>query len=96
MNHTPAPDAVKALIDKIIAIIVAQPYYPDTNIGMRQQWVKDQIIEKIKALPAPDAVAAEPVAEGDVYDPDAEDAHGNVPFDRQINEEDVDTKVRDK
>jgi hypothetical protein len=27
----------------------AQPYYPDTHTGMRQQWVKDQIAAAIRA-----------------------------------------------
>lgn len=30
-----------------------QPYYPDTNVGMRQQWVKDQIAAKIRARTHP-------------------------------------------
>lgn len=32
-----------------LAIVRAQPFYPDTHTGMRQQWVKDQIAEKICA-----------------------------------------------
>jgi uncharacterized protein YfaP (DUF2135 family) len=35
-----------------------QPYYPDTHTGMRQQWVKDQIARKIRAL------AAKPAGDG--------------------------------
>lgn len=27
----------------------AQPYYPDTHTGMRQQWVKEQIAAAIRA-----------------------------------------------
>lgn len=33
----------------IVQIVRAQPYYPDTNIGMRQQWIKDQIESTIRA-----------------------------------------------
>ena len=37
-----------------LAIVRDQPFYPDTNVGMtvglRQQWVKDQIFEKIKKV----------------------------------------------
>jgi hypothetical protein len=31
----------------------AQPYYPDTHTGMRQQWVKDQIAAAIRARGEP-------------------------------------------
>jgi hypothetical protein len=35
--------------EAILAIVEAQPFYPDTHTGMRQQWVKDQIAAKIRA-----------------------------------------------
>jgi hypothetical protein len=46
--------ALAAAREAAIKIVQDQPYYPDTHTGMRQQWVKDQIIEKLRAsLPAP-------------------------------------------
>lgn len=34
--------------DRVLEIVRNQPYYPDTNVGMRQQWIKDEIIRKIE------------------------------------------------
>lgn len=34
-------------------IALAQPYFPDTVTGKRQEWVKQQIAEKILALASP-------------------------------------------
>jgi hypothetical protein len=39
-----------AALEQAAQVAEEQPYYPDTNIGMRQQWVKDQIATKIRAL----------------------------------------------
>lgn len=36
--------------ERCAKIVREQPYYPDTHTGMRQQWVKDQIVAKIEAL----------------------------------------------
>lgn len=43
-----AVDRVKQERREIIGIVEEQAYYPDTNKGTRQQWIKDQIIKKIK------------------------------------------------
>jgi len=42
--------AVETMLPAILQIIHDQPFYPDTHTGMRQQWVKDQIAEKVAAL----------------------------------------------
>lgn len=39
-----------ATLERAAKVAEEQTYYPDTNIGMRQQWVKDQIATKIRAL----------------------------------------------
>ena len=39
----------KEELQRVIAIVSGQKYYPDTNIGKRQQWVKDEIARKLKA-----------------------------------------------
>lgn len=36
---------------EVLRIVRDQPYFPDTHTGKRQQWVKDQITQKIEALP---------------------------------------------
>ena len=41
---------LEEVLPPILRIVRDQPYYPDTHTGMRQQWVKDQIAEKIMAL----------------------------------------------
>ena len=38
-------------LEEAAKVAESQPYYPDTNIGIRQQWVKDQIAARIRALP---------------------------------------------
>ena len=38
------------VLEEAVQVAEEQVYYPDTNIGMRQQWVKDQIAAKIRAL----------------------------------------------
>jgi hypothetical protein len=35
--------AWRKALEEAAQIARAQPYYPDTKVGMRQQWVKDQI-----------------------------------------------------
>jgi len=42
--------AQRAVLEEALRIVAAQPFYPDTHTGMRQQWVKTQIAEKIRAL----------------------------------------------
>jgi hypothetical protein len=42
-------EAVAGERDRVKALVVGQPYYPDTDVGMRQQWVKDEILRKIDA-----------------------------------------------
>lgn len=42
--------AIEATIPSILRIVVDQPFYPDTHTGMRQQWVKTEIVRKIAAL----------------------------------------------
>lgn len=37
-------------VEEAMDIVREQPYAMDTKIGMRQQWVKDQIEEKLRAL----------------------------------------------
>lgn len=34
--------------ERCVRIAEEQPYFPDTHTGVRQQWVKDQIAEKIR------------------------------------------------
>ena len=58
----PAAADAREMQERCAKIAKAQPYYPDTKIGMRQQWVKDQIEAKIRALPCP-AVAPAPSAD---------------------------------
>ena len=40
--------ATAAERQRAIAIVERQPYYPDTHTGMRQQWVKDQILAALR------------------------------------------------
>jgi hypothetical protein len=39
--------ALQAYQNETIRIIDEQPFYPDTNVGKRQQWVKDEIKRKV-------------------------------------------------
>lgn len=49
-------DALALALQGAVEIVKAQPYYPDTHTGMRQQWVKDEIARKLsEALTAPGA-----------------------------------------
>ena len=49
-------------LEEAARVAEEQTYYPDTNIGMRQQWVKDQIAAKVRSLivasPSPSADSA--------------------------------------
>jgi len=45
--------AVVEAIEACARIALAQPYYPDTNVGVRQEWVKRQIAASILALLEP-------------------------------------------
>lgn len=48
------PEQARELVDRVIEacaeLALAQPYYPDTKTGRRQQWVKEQIAAAIRAL----------------------------------------------
>jgi hypothetical protein len=46
-------EAVAAERDRVKAVVVGQPYYPDTNVGTRQQWIKDEILRKIDGEDVP-------------------------------------------
>jgi hypothetical protein len=35
---------------EVLRIVREQPFYPDTDVGKRQQWVKDEIARKVEAL----------------------------------------------
>lgn len=48
LAKTPAQPRVP--LADVLTIVREQPFYPDTNVGKRQQWVKDQIAEKVAAL----------------------------------------------
>lgn len=39
-------DALRAAVE----VVQRQPNYPDTNVDMRQEWVRTQIVEKLAAL----------------------------------------------
>jgi hypothetical protein len=39
--------SLQAYQDAVVKIIDEQEFYPDTNIGKRQQWVKDEIKRKV-------------------------------------------------
>lgn len=43
-------EAWNAAIEAAARVAEAQPFYPDTNVGMRQQWVKDEIARKVRSL----------------------------------------------
>lgn len=58
----PAEPPKEALIERCALIAEAQPYYPDTHTGTRQQWVKEQIAAKIRALVDHDAGALDEAA----------------------------------
>lgn len=45
-------------VEDAAKVAEAQPFYPDTHTGMRQQWVKDQIAAAIRSLTAPDKEGA--------------------------------------
>jgi|SRR5215207_9104058 len=50
VREAKARAAIETLLPYILQIVRDQPFYPDTHTGMRQQWVKDQIAEKVAAL----------------------------------------------
>lgn len=52
-KYVTVDERLRGLIDTVLGIVRAQVYYPDTNIGKRQQWVKDEIAKKVEALRAP-------------------------------------------
>ncbi len=44
-------DVIRAkTIEECAQTAITQPFYHDTKVGMRQQWVKDQIVARIRAL----------------------------------------------
>lgn len=47
-------EAIRAkVLEEVKTLVATQPNAPDTKVGRRQQWVRDQIIEKLKALEKP-------------------------------------------
>lgn len=46
--------AFNEAIARAIDVVQTQPDYPDTKVGMRQQWVRDQIVLRLSVL-QPDA-----------------------------------------
>lgn len=43
-------EALKSFLRAAVEVVQRQPNYPDTNVGMRQEWVRTQIVEKLSAL----------------------------------------------
>lgn len=43
--------------DECLKLVLAQPFFVDTKLGKRQQWVKEQIHAKILALPLPEPLS---------------------------------------
>lgn len=41
-------DAVAAERERCLYLVHTQPYYPDTQTGLRQRWVLDQLARKIE------------------------------------------------
>lgn len=50
-----AKEEIRNVVVKAQQIALNQPYFLDTNIGKRQEWVKQEIAEKIGKLLDPDA-----------------------------------------
>lgn len=44
--------AAEEMRERAAKVAEAQPFFPDTHTGMRQQWVKDQIAASIRGLAA--------------------------------------------
>lgn len=46
-------DAIKAAVaeerERCAKLAESQPFYPDTAVGLRQAWVRNQIAEKIRS-----------------------------------------------
>ena len=42
--------ATRNALEMAAQVAEAQPYYSDIHVGMGQQWVKDEIARKIRAL----------------------------------------------
>lgn len=44
------------LLERCATIALQQPHFADTKVGKRQQWVKEEIAEKILALGWPNSM----------------------------------------
>ncbi len=45
-----APNARALAMEEAAQLALAQPYFPGTNVGKRQQWVKEEIARKAREL----------------------------------------------